>query len=387
MHSISVGLAGETGGRPGPIGSTIARRGARGCYGPRRARAIETRRCRAGLRAAGWWHLIGGRRYLCYSAALCWADRPRGQHVGDSSCAHDQCGGRDSYPRRREASLALRPSGEWNHWRRNTRLDPLPQIARRNEVRHCRRTLADVLDVPQQTGATHAFSQMLFDRSATRILQRSLEVIGKRGIECFAGHVGARHRCSASLKRSLARCNCALLPPEVIPSISPISSCLYPSTSWSTKTFRAPAGSFDIASARSIRSMCIGARATSSHRSSSTSPRSILEACLPSFFLAFSTTFTASRCSQVENALSPLNCGSFSQVLTNTSWVSSSPLVLLPDIRAQIENTLFACVRYSRSKAWRSPPAASATSVESPIAARITLDAAAIREFSLSCCV
>ena len=97
--------------------------------------------------------------------------------------------------------------------------------------------------------------------------------------------------------------------------------------------------------------MWSGARAISSRRSSSTSLSSVLEACLPSIFLAFKTTFTARRCSQVEKALSPLNWGSFSQVLTNTSWVSSSPFSLLPDIRAHSEKTLLACVRYSRSKA------------------------------------
>src|SRR5215210_112248 len=192
---------------------------------------------------------------------------------------------------------------------------------------------------------------MHFDRRAHRVIERPFQIIGELGVECFAGHVGVRHRSSASLKRSLARWSCALLPPEVIPHSSAISSCLNPSTSWSTKTFRAPGGSLAIASCRSILSICIGAWPAISQRSSPTSLSSVLEACLPSVFLAFSTTFTASRCSQVENALSPLNCGSFSHVLTNTSWVSSSPFVLLPDILVQREYTLFACVRYSRSKA------------------------------------
>src|SRR6202171_846436 len=162
--------------------------------------------------------------------------------------------------------------------------------------------------------------------------------------------------------------------------------CLYPSMSWSTKTFRAPGGSLAIASARSILSMCIGARANSVHRSSPTSLSSVLEASLPSVFLAFKTTLTARRCSQVEKALSPLNCGSFSQVLTNTSCVSSSPLVLLPLIRVHSEYTLLACDRYSRSNAWRSPAAAKATSVESPIGTGTTLEPPAIRSLSGLCC-
>ena len=62
-----------------------------------------------------------------------------------------------------------------------------------------------VLEVPHQAGASNALPQMPFDRGAQRSIQRSFEVVGQRGVKCFAAHVGVRHRSSAPLRRSLAR--------------------------------------------------------------------------------------------------------------------------------------------------------------------------------------
>src|SRR6266849_4638164 len=65
MGSISVGLARETGGAPGPTRSNVARREARGCT-VRSAGDTETRGCcsRTGIRAPIRFRGSGRQRYL-----------------------------------------------------------------------------------------------------------------------------------------------------------------------------------------------------------------------------------------------------------------------------------------------------------------------------------
>src|SRR6185436_10426521 len=66
----------------------------------------------------------------------------------------------------------------------------------------------------------------------------------------------ALHRSSTSLSSRRARCNCAFDVPVATPVICAISSCLYPSTSCSTNTERAPGGS--VSSARSMSTAASG---------------------------------------------------------------------------------------------------------------------------------
>ena len=74
------------------------------------------------------------------------------------------------------------------------------------------------------------------------------------------------------------------------------------------------------------------------------STSSIESSCLPrrrfSVWRSLRTTFTASRWSQVPNALSPRNWSSFSHALTNASCVSSSARVRSPTMRVQSEKIL-----------------------------------------------
>src|SRR5215207_6529620 len=241
--------------------------------------------------------------------------------------------------------------------------DPAPQVPRGGERRQRRRVLTDHLEILEQRPAVRALLGMRLNRRANRVGGIPLQVVRdcRREPVAIQWHVDA-HRFSASRKRSRARWSCAFVAPDVTPSISAISSCLYPSTSCSVKTRRAPGGSFAIAASRSIRSpgaRGLEGRASTPSPSSSSSKRERLR---PSDFLAFRTTFTVIRWSQVPNALSPRKRCSFSHARTNTSCVSSSARVRSETIRAHREKTLVTCCRYSRSKACRSPAAASAPS-------------------------
>src|SRR5947209_19701418 len=125
---------------------------------------------------------------------------------------------------------------------------------------------------------------------------------------------------SFSRSRSFMRalCNCDLLFPIEHPIISAISLCSYPSTSCKTKMILYPGGRLSIARSRFTRSIdpastlslapisffgpssCCGSSASSRE----TSGNPFLRRCI-------STTFTASRCSHVENADSPRNVAIF----------------------------------------------------------------------------
>src|SRR6266853_1716959 len=75
----------------------------------------------------------------------------------------------------------------------------------------------------------------------------------------------------------------------------------------------------------------------------------------PFFLRCISTTFTASRCSQVENADSPLNVAIFLYSCRNASCVRSSASSVLPVMRRHSEYTRRLCSPYRPSKDSASP--------------------------------
>ena len=144
------------------------------------------------------------------------------------------------------------------------------------------------------------------------------------------------HRDNASIKSFLARCSWALDVPSADPVMLDISSWRYPSISWSTKTVRAPGGSFAIARSRSTRDSVstgsvipavLGAsRRSSSSRScsaASSSARTTRARRRRSVLASISTSLTAIRCNHEESCESPRKDASRSQARTNTLCVSS----------------------------------------------------------------
>src|SRR5262245_20579874 len=131
-----------------------------------------------------------------------------------------------------------------------------------------------------------------------------------------------------------ARNSCAFDVPSAMPVSSAISPWPYPSMSKSTNTSRAPSGSSAIARSRSMPRPSIVPRGLFSRTAGSAagvtrrSRRLVVRRSLK-------TTFTASRCSQELNALSPRNEPSLSQSRTKTSCVRSSASRTSPVRRRQ----------------------------------------------------
>src|SRR5438067_3092482 len=184
------------------------------------------------------------------------------------------------------------------------------------------RLISDVTQILYQIGTDGAALQVLhLGRVAA-----ALENIGQDFLKLGARHFltfSAAHRRTAfsallcfNRSRSFIRalCSCDLLLPMEHPIISAISLCSYPSMSCSTKMMRYPGGRFSIARSRLTRSIepastlsrapisflgpssCCGSSVSSNETSGN-----------PFFRRCISTTFTESRCNQVENADSPRN--------------------------------------------------------------------------------
>src|ERR1700754_204372 len=133
------------------------------------------------------------------------------------------------------------------------------------------------------------------------------------------------HGLSPSARRSSprARCNCAFEEPTAIPSSMAISSCFQPSTSYRTRTARARGGNAAMAFSSSSRSTArtgLSRSAMSGRCSSST----MLTGSALRARMDMSATFTASRYTQVPNALSKRKPSSFCQARMKASWVRSS---------------------------------------------------------------
>src|SRR3989441_9993992 len=132
-----------------------------------------------------------------------------------------------------------------------------------------------------------------------------------------------RHDSSIPRNNRRARNNWAFEVPTAMPVSSAISSCRYPSTSYSTKTSRAPGGRAATARSRSKprpgfdsrpgRSSAPGSSVANTRCARRRAARRPMK-----------TTFTARRYNQEENALSPRKVANRSHARTNASCVSSS---------------------------------------------------------------
>src|SRR5688500_17532813 len=123
----------------------------------------------------------------------------------------------------------------------------MTEIARGRELGEGARLGDERPHIVQERGAGGARRRVRVHRRAGGGARRLVDVVAEPLGELLAGQRARVHRFSASRKSRRARCSCALHAPEVTPNISAISSCLYPSMSWSTNTRRAPGGSFSIA--------------------------------------------------------------------------------------------------------------------------------------------
>src|SRR2546425_343643 len=173
------------------------------------------------------------------------------------------------------------------------------------------------------------------------------------------------HRSSISRNNRRARNNCALDVPSAIPASTAISSWRYPSMSCSTKTSRAPSGSAAMARSRSIPNPAVAARPGRSRAAGSSAGRT---RCSRRWVArrSASTTFTASRCSHEEKALSPRNVPRRCQARTKTSCVRSSASAALPVSRRHSAYSRPAHSRYSPSNAASSPACARRTTSVTP---------------------
>src|SRR6266850_827255 len=201
-----------------------------------------------------------------------------------------------------------------------TRRDVGPEVPGGLDLLGQRRRLRDErTQLPLLLAARGATAQVQLGLLELRLREVTVHVFVEHCSDLFA-----LHRSSTSLSSRRARCSCALDVPVATPVIFAISSCLYPSTSCSTNTARAPGGR--VSSARSISTPASGPAFFVSGRSKAAGSSVLItrDVRRRRDRRSDSATFTANGCSHDDSALSPRKEPSLCQARTNTSCASSS---------------------------------------------------------------